>query len=59
VVTAVHVACALADEILPPTPGVTEPAGLDRRSVEELGLWDDLPGWRALAEEEASLPASR
>jgi HD-like signal output (HDOD) protein len=59
VVTAVHVACALADEILLPTPGVTEPAGLDRRSVEELGLWDDLPGWRALAEEEASLPASR
>ena len=58
VVTAVHVACALADEMLLPTPGVTEPAGLERRSIDELGLWDALPGWRLIAEEEANLPAS-
>ena len=58
VVTAVHVACALADEMLLPTPGLTEPAGLDSRSVEELGLWAELPRWRAIAEEEASLPAA-
>jgi HD-like signal output (HDOD) protein len=58
VVTAVHVACALADEMMVPTPGVTEPAGLEQRSVEELGLWDALPAWRLIAEEEASLPTA-
>ncbi len=58
VVTAVHVACALADEMLLPTPGVTEPAGLDRRSIEALGLWESLPGWRLVAEEEANLPSA-
>jgi HD-like signal output (HDOD) protein len=57
VMTAVHVACALADEMLLPTPGLTEPAGLDSRSIEELDLWESLPAWRLIAEEEASLPA--
>jgi HD-like signal output (HDOD) protein len=58
VVTAVHVACALADEMLLPTPGVTEPAGLESRSVDELGLWEHLPAWRLIAEEEANLPVA-
>jgi HD-like signal output (HDOD) protein len=57
-VTAVHVACALADEMLQPTPGVTEPAGLEQKSIDQLALWDVLSDWRLIAEEEANLPAA-
>ena len=58
VVTAVHVACALADEMLHPTPGVTEPAGLERRASRSWGCGMRCPRWRLIAEEEASLPTA-
>ena len=50
-VTAVHVAAALADELLPPNqnrhigPGLT----LDLEHISKLGLADQLPAWREIA----------
>jgi HD-like signal output (HDOD) protein len=57
VVAAVHVASALTDEVLGPTPAITaEPELLDERLVASLKLDRSLPDWRRMAQEESDLP---
>jgi HD-like signal output (HDOD) protein/CheY-like chemotaxis protein len=61
VVAAVHLAGALADEVLPRDPERHLGAGckLDEDYVSKLGLTAQLPAWRALAREELAGPSRR
>jgi hypothetical protein len=55
-VAAVHVAGALADEVLGGGAGVGGAERFDRGLMDHLGLWDELPRWWRIAEQEAGLP---
>jgi HD-like signal output (HDOD) protein/CheY-like chemotaxis protein len=55
VVSAVHVASALAEELGPPAPPgvIGSGAVLDEEHLRRVGVLDKLPAWRALARREA------
>jgi HD-like signal output (HDOD) protein len=59
VVTAVHVASALAEEFGPPAPAgvISTGARLDEEHLRRLGVLDKLPVWRDLARREAQRAA--
>jgi HD-like signal output (HDOD) protein/CheY-like chemotaxis protein len=60
VMAAVHVAGALAEEAHPPDPGKHLGSGtrLDEGFLQQMGVHDRLPEWRALAREEAAAARS-